>query len=341
VQDFLKTIAAYCAVLFILAGVPVLILFNVERQAFEAATYKQAFENQRLYERMPSLLAATLSTTLAQNAGMVPFLRELTADEWVGTISTLLPPEELRAMTDQTLDSTFDYLNFRSNTIVISLLPVKARLAGEGGVNVVRQFLTTQPACTVEQLTQMALGLMGGNIILCNPPEEALGLLEPFIQSQLQAINSTFPNEISLVPGTEAGTPNDPRLRLQFVRSGLEFAPLFVFLLLLLIAVLAVRTVRDLMVWWGWPLLAIGLISGIIGLAGSPLIGWILQLLIQTQVAAILPPVLASSIAETANAVASQMLFPVMLQGFGIAVVGLGMLTLSFMLPTRTITTLP
>jgi hypothetical protein len=340
VQDFLKTIAAFCAVLFILAGVPVLILFNIERQAFEAATYKQAFEDQHLYERMPSLLAATLSATLSQNAGMVPFLRELTPDEWVGTISTLLPPEELRAMTDQTLDSTFDYLNFRSNTIVISLLPVKARLAGEGGVNVVRQFLTTQPACTVEQLTQMALGLMGGNIILCNPPEEALGLLEPFIQSQLQAINSTFPNEISLVPGTEAGTPNDPRLGLQFVRSGLEFAPFFVFLLLLLIAVLAVRTVRDLMVWWGWPLLAVGLISGIIGLAGSPLIGWILQLLIQTQVAAILPPVLASSIAETASAVASQMLFPVMLQGFGIAVVGLGMLILSFMLPSRTITTL-
>lgn len=340
-HDFLKTIAAFCVVLFILVGVPVLILFNVERLAFESTTYKQAFENQRLYERMPSLLAATLSSTLSQNAGMVPFLRELTADEWVLTISTLLPPEELRAMTDQMLDSTFDYLNFRSNTIVISLLPVKARLGGEGGVSVVRQFLTTQPACTVEQLTQMALGLMGGNIILCNPPEEALGLLEPFIQSQLQTINTTFPNEISLVPGTESGTPNDPRLQLQLVRSALRFAPFFVFLLLLLIAVLAVRSVRDLMVWWGWPLLATGLISGIIALAGSPLVGWFLQFLIQTQIAGILPPVLASSIAETASSVASQMLSPVILQGFGMAVVGLGLLILSFMLPTRTITTMP
>ncbi len=340
-RDLLKTIAALCAVLFVAAGVPVLILFNIERGAFESATYKQAFENQRLYERMPSILGTTLATTLSQNAGMVPFLRELTPEEWQLTISTLLPPEELRAMTDQTLDSTFDYLNFRSNTVVISLLPVKAQLAGSAGITIVRQFLAAQPACTVEQLTQMALGMMSGNITLCNPPEEAMGLLEPFIQSQLQTINTTFPNEISLVPGTESGTPNDPRLQLQLVRSGIQFAPFFVFLLLPLIAVLAVRNIRDLLVWWGWPLLITGLVSGLIGLVGSPLVGWVLQLLIQFQVAAILPPVLASSIAETASAVAGQMLLPVILQGFGMAVIGLGMVVLSFLFPTRTIITVP
>jgi hypothetical protein len=322
-------------------AVPVLFLFNIERQAFSSSTYKQAFENQRLYERLPSLLAATVATSVSQTPNMVPFLRELTVEEWQLTISTLLPPEELRAMTDQTLDSTFDYLNFRSNTVIISLLPVKAQLAGAGGVSIVRQFLAAQPACTVEQLTQMALGLMSGNIILCNPPEEAIGLLEPFIQSQLQAVNASFPNEIALIPATESGTPNDPRLRLQLVRSGIQFAPFFVSLLLLLIAVLAVRSVRELLVWWGWPLLIAGLAAGLIALVGSPLAGWILQLLIETQMTGILPPVLAASIGETASAVASQMLLPVILQGFGMAVVGLGMVFLSFFFPKRTLVVIP
>lgn len=324
-RELLKTLAAICAVLFIFASVPVLLLFNIERKVFTSTTYKQAFEDQRLYERMPSLLAAALTSTISQNESTVPFLRELSVEEWQVTISSILPPEELRAMTNQALDSTFDYLNFRSSSVIISILPVKVQLAGEAGVNVVRQFLRTQPECTVEQLTQMALGLLGGNIALCNPPEEAMGLLAPFIQSQLQTINATFPNEIALVPGTDSGTPNDPRLQLQMVRSAIKFSPFFVILLLLTVAVFAVRSIRDMLIWWGWPLLITGVISGLIALIGSPIVGWFLQILIQSQGAVFLPPILASSIGETASAVASQMLVPVAVQGFIIAVIGLMM----------------
>jgi hypothetical protein len=330
-----KTIAAICAALFVIAGVPVLLMFNIEQKAFTSATYKQAFENQRLYERMPALMAATLSNTLSQNGALPPFLKELTAEEWQATISTLLPPEELRAMTDQTLDSAFDYLNFRSNSVVISLLPVKARLAGDGGVNVVRDFLRTQPDCTLDQLAQMGLGLLSGNIALCNPPEEAIGFFAPFIQSQLQTITATFPDQIALVPGTESGTPNDPRLKLQWVRSGIIFSPFFLFLLLLAIAVFAVRSIRDLLVWWGWPLLITGGLAAMIALVGSPLIGGILQLIIQIYGAAFLPPILSSAIGETASAVASQMLVPVILQGFVLAAIGLMMVIVGMLLGRR------
>jgi len=331
-----KTIAAICAALFIIAGVPVLLMFNIERKAFFSTTYKQAFENQQLYERMPALIAATLSSTLSQNGALPPFLKELTAEEWQATISTLLPPEELRAMTDQTLDSAFEYLNFRSNSVVISLLPVKARLTGDGGMNVVRDFLRTQPDCTLDQLTQMGLGLLSGNIALCNPPDEAMGFFAPFIQSQLQTITATFPDQIALVPGTESGTPNDPRLKLQWVRSGIVFSPFFLFLLLLAIAVFAVRSIRDLLVWWGWPLLITGGLAALIALVGSPLIGGILQLIIQIYGAAFLPPLLASAIGETASAVASQMLVPVILQGLLLAAIGLMMVIIGTLLGKRT-----
>jgi hypothetical protein len=319
----LKTLAAICAVLFVLAGVPVLLMFNIEQKAFSSATYKQAFENQGLYERMPALVASTLSTTISQNGATPTFLKELTAEEWQATIATLLPPEELRAMTDQTLDSTFDYLNLRSNSVVVTLLPIKARLAGEGGVNVVRDFLRTQPDCTLDQLAQMGLGLLSGNIALCNPPDEAMGFFAPFIQSQLQTITATFPDQIALVPDIESGTPNDPRLRLQWIRSGIAVSPFFLFLLLLAIAVFAVRSIRDLLLWWGWPLLITGGLAAMIALVGSPLVGGILQLIIQIYGAAFLPSMLASAIGETASSVASQMLVPVIIQGFVIAMIGL------------------
>ena len=321
----LKTLAAICAVLFIFAGVPVLLFFNIERKAFDAATYKQAFQDQQLYQRMPGLIAATLSATISQNGTLPAFLRESSVDQWQTTISTLLPPEELQAMTDQTLDSTFDYLNFRSNSVVISLLPVKTRLSGDAGVNMVREFLRTQPACTVEQLTQMGLGLLSGNITLCNPPEEAMGFFTPFIQSQLGTISATFPNEIALVPGSESGTPNDPRLKLQWVRSGIVFSPFFLILLLLAIALFAVRSLRDLLLWWGWPLLITGAVASLIALTSSPLVGWFLGFVIQIYGATFLPPLLAATIGETASAVARQMLVPVVFQGFIIAMIGLVM----------------
>ncbi len=168
--------AAACAILFIISAVIVILLINVEAKAFSSATYKQAFEDQRLYERMPAILATALTSTMGQNINAVPFLRELTPEDWQNTIAVLLPPEELKAMANNALDGTFDYLNGRSSSAAISLVPLKTQLAGPAGMDLVLQILSLQPACTTEQLTQMALGLLGGEIALCNPPPEAIGL---------------------------------------------------------------------------------------------------------------------------------------------------------------------
>jgi hypothetical protein len=79
----------------------------------------------------------------------------------------------------------------------------------------------------------------------------------------------------------------------------------------------------------------LGGISALIGLAGSPVIGGILRFLIQTQGAFLIPSVLASTIAETASAVARQMLIPVLVQGLILGVVGLGMVLLATLLAAR------
>jgi hypothetical protein len=327
--------AAICAVLFVISAVLVLLAVNIEAQAFSADTYKQAFEEQRLYERMPAILASTITVYVTENAGALPFLQLLTPDDWQNNIVLLLPPEELRAMANQALDSTFDYLNGRSNSVAITLVPVKAQLAGESGVQLVLQILRRQPACTTEQLTQMALGLFGGQITLCNPPEQALGLMLPFIQSQVQSMSALFPGELTLVSPALSGTPADPRAELNSIRTLISFTPLIPVLFLTAIAAFAVRSLVSWLTWWGWPMMFAGGASALIGLLGSPLIGGILQLLIQTQGVFPIPPVFASLIAETAGAVARQMLIPVIVQGLILGVLGLGMVILATLLTHR------
>ncbi|MBN2117520.1 MAG: hypothetical protein JW730_13165 [Anaerolineales bacterium] len=317
--------AATCAVLFVISSVLVLLLFNIERKAFSSETYQQAFENQGLYQRMPAILGTTLTTYIAENGSAVPFLQVLTAEDWQNSITLLIPPEELKQMGNHALDATFDYLNGRTNSATISLLPVKAHLAGEAGLQIVLQILRRQPACTTEQLTQMALGLFGGQVVLCNPPEEALGLMMPFVQTQLQSMVAVFPNEVTLIPGTASDTPDDPRLKLNAVRSAIKLTPLIPAILLFGIAVFAVRSLVDWLTWWGWSFMFAGGASVLVGLFGSPLVGGILGFVIQNQGARLIPPILASSIAETAGAVAGEMLTPVVIQGFIPGLIGLGM----------------
>jgi hypothetical protein len=330
-----QLIAAVFAVLFVVSTVLVLLLVNIERKAFSSATYKQAFEDQRLYERMPAILATTLTTYMTESGISMPFLQFLTVEDWQNNIATLLPPEELKAMSNNALDATFDYLNSRSNSAVISLVPVKTQLAGEPGVELVLQILRRQPACTPEQLTQMALGLFGGQIALCNPPEQAIGLMMPFIQSQLQTITALFPNEVTLISSAAPGTPQDPRVRLNAIRSGIKLTLFLPVLFLFGIAVFTVRSLRDLFAWWGWPLLFAGGISVIVALLGAPLIGGILRLVIQTQGSFFIPPALAAALGETASAVARQMLIPVIVQGLIITAVGVGMLAVAVLVPRR------
>jgi hypothetical protein len=270
---------------------------------------------------------------MGENINAVPFLRELTLEEWQATIAVLLPPEELTAMANQALDTTFDYLNGRTNSAVLSLVPLKAQLAGPSGMDVVIQLLRVQPACTPEQLTQMALGLLGGQIALCNPPPEAMNLLTPFIQSQLQTMIAIIPDEVTFIPGTLSGTPDDPRLRLNAIRSAIRLTFFLPVLLLFATTVFAVRSLADWLAWWGWTFAVAGAGSVLIGLIGSPLVGWILQLLIQNQGTILIPPVLISSIAETTSAVARQLLAPVMIEGAILGILGLGMAVLAMFVP--------
>lgn len=320
---FNKFIAWICAILFVISGVVALLFFNVERKAFNSATYKQAFEQQNLYERTPGILANALYAVNTGNANANPYLKTLTVDNWQTTITALLPPEELKALTDNTLDSVFDYLNGKTNSAAISLLPFKTHLVGPSGIAVLTQILGTQPNCTTEQLLQLGLGLLGGEVGLCNPPEELMGLMTPLIESQLQVMTTTFPDEITLISGTRSGASNDPRIKLNRVRAVMKVTPFFPLFFLFGLSVFAIRSLMDWLKWWSYPFLVTGAISSLMALIGSPIISLIVQRAIQKQAAGFIPPLILSTLMETVNAVTNQILKPVAIEGLVLAISGL------------------
>lgn len=325
--------AAFCAIMFVITGVLALLFFNIERKAFSAETYKQAFERQQLYDRIPGILADVLITTIAQNPQASTYLKSFTVQDWQSAISTLIPPEELKALANSTLDSTFDYLNSRTDSAVISLLPFKSHLAGPAGVESILQLLRARPTCTVDQIIELTFAaISGGDLIFCNPPPEAVQIVRPLIESQLQFITLGFPDQITLISTQQGGTPEDPRLNLKITRTIMQITPLFPMVFLLGLTIFAVRSLIDWLKWWGLPFLFTGLISFLIAVPGASLVGFIIQWLLERQAAGLIPPVLLSTLRETVSAVAREILSPVAIVGLALAAMGLIMVLVAVFL---------
>ena len=332
---FRKIIAGICAVLFVISGVIALFAFNIEGKAFNSATYKQAFENRNLYERMPEILANALHTSIAENVNAAPYLKPLTVEDWRATIASLLPPEEIKTLTDDALDSAFNYLNGNADSAVISLLPFKRHLASPAGMEVVKQILHAQTDCTTEQLLQLGLGLLTGEIGLCNPPAELIGLLSPLIESQLQVMILTIPDEVTLISGMQNNPTADPRINLDRARAVMKVTPFFPLFFLFGVSAFAIRSLVEWLKWWGYPFFIIGAISSATALLGAPTFGLIVQRLLQNQAAGFVPPIFFSTMRETVSAVASQILEPVAIEGLILAGVGLIMVLVALFIVKR------
>lgn len=326
-----KILAWVCAVAFAVTGVMALLLFNIEWNAFSPKIYKQAFVRQNLYERMPNVLANALHTFVAQDVNADPYLKALTVEDWEIIISDLLPPEEIKSLSDDVVDSVLNYLNNRSDTVSISLLPLKAHLAGPQGVEVIRRILNAQPDCTPEQLLQIGLGFFSGNVTLCDPPEKMIGFFTPLIASQLQAMSAVIPNEITLTPIAESGTTDDPRVKLNNIRLIMKISPVFPVLFLIGILIFAVRSLTDWLNWWGWSFLVTGTAETVIALIGAPLLVLGAHKVLQTQGVVFIPPILISTMQETIGVVSGEILRPVLIEGLALGLLGLLMVGAAYL----------
>lgn len=332
-KNFKTLIEILFSALFVLTAVLALIFFNFERKAFKAETYQKVFANQDFYNRIPSLLAETMISSFTNTEQFPLTMQGMTTQAWDEFFRTLLPPESLKLVGDSVLNSVFSYLNQESDSVTISLQPIKANMGTDLGTQAVLNLLKTQPACTLEQVTQMTFSLLTSQeIAFCNPPDELAPLLTPVIQIQLQATASIIPNEMILV--SAENTQTDPRQRIQIARILMRFSPLVPLGFLILLTITTLSSLKNLLKWWSISFLATGFISIFLGIIGAPIIGLILNWLIRRASTA-LPNIISSYAGELGSALAGSILLPILLQGVVIFFFGAGMSGAWFLIRQR------
>jgi len=283
-ENFLKTLAGIFAILFIVTAVLAFVLFSVEQNAFDPELYIQALDEEGVYQRLPELTAQALSIAAQRpNANLILSLfKNLSEEEWQAFVNELFPPDVLRTLAVDAVTQVLDYLNGGRDTVTLSLATLKAHMQSPEGVSAVYGMLKTQPDCSVEQLTAMALNQ--GELTLCNPPETFLFFdLRPVIEAQIQGAMSLLPEQATII---RADASHIQTLRdLQALRLFMRWSPLMPVFCMLLITLLAVRSIRDWLNWWGYPLL----IAGLLSMTLSAISGIIASLTFQVFIAVALP----------------------------------------------------
>ncbi len=326
---FAKIIAVLFTALFVTSALIALIVFNVERQAFNSGTYKRALVNENFYQQFPALMGNVLSKNLGNSAP--PFAKQMSANDWKTLIENLLRPEQLQIMTEDAITQLFAYVNGETQTPYISFAPFKQSLASSNGLNAALTIIKSRPDCTLEQLARM---LTSFGQELCNPPAQALELATPLIQAQLKAVAAAIPDKVALI-SMDAAAQQSSAQTLRVLRLIMRLSPLVPLALLLAITLLTVRTFRGWLNWWGWPLLLTGLPGAIIGFGGAPLFRTLIERAVSRQLPVDLPLEAVDTIRKVVDAALREMLRPAGWEGLFLFVAGTSMVLVAAYLTRR------
>jgi|GEM_PF-888117 len=289
------------------------------KQAIGEQAYDELYNNKRPpteteIQQITPCFGQLGSQGGGQEGGMPPFMQNLKASDWEAIIKILMPPDELQTITENTLDQLFAYLDGKTNRVSVSLMKLKERLAGQAGKDAIRQLIAAQPPCTEEQLAQMSAGKLGGEqgMVICKPPEEALAVMLPELQTQVNALVTDMPDETMIIKPSTPSAPvsgsgplgNDPLTVLRTVRLGLRLSPLLPLGLLLLVTLFGVRSLKGWLRWWGIPFFFAGAIALAPGITILPALNWAWNNYVTSRI----PPYLPTDVVSIGHDLASYLL---------------------------------
>ena len=318
-----KVMGIIFAALFVLTAVPALVFFNFDRRAFTAETYQTAFVNIDFYNKLPIIMAqAAISpnSSLSQDTPML--MQGMNQSTWETFFRALLPPEDLKKIGMDLLDSTFAYLNMQSDTVQLSLAPIKTRMAGDAGVQSVFAILNTLPECTMEQLAHMMFDAISGKdqVQYCKFPEKYNAQLSIIIHEQMSAAASTLPDQMTLV-SNPTSSENNSRIKLKYTRITMRLSPILPLVFLLLMTVLTANSLKNWLKWWSLPLFITGFLASLVGLVGTPIFGEFFKQFFVND----MPEYLQKYANELVSVVLKALFAPIFWQGLIIAFIGLTM----------------
>jgi hypothetical protein len=290
------------ALLFILSAIGVVFTYFPIGRMLDAEFYQQALEDVRIYQRLPETIARQLAVNLSSAPGesdsRIPLV-VLNEQEWETILIDLIDPIWLQSQSEHIIDQIFEILLVSPDPVntplEISVTEVKKSLAGPDGVQAFNQIIEAQPPCSLDQLVglvQTGLGMENSiSSVLCRPPDFIIAELNPFVESFLITTVGQLPDQVefylpfsTLESYTEsiAQEPNlgdipEPVRILRQTNSLISLSPLLPVIFLLLLTLVVVRSLRDLMVWWGASLLTAGIISLILAFVMVPAAKWAIE----------------------------------------------------------------
>lgn len=333
-KTLIGVLAGLFTILFVGSTAVAFALYNMEQSIFDADLYIRALDEENVYQRLPELTAQALSMAAQrpERSGMLSLFRNLSDQEWQTLVTELFPPDVLRNMAADTITQIMAYLNGQSNQVILSLANLKTYLQSPEGVNAVYGMLKAQPDCTVEQLTAMALNQQA--LTLCNPPETFMFVnLHPIVETEIKNAIASIPEQVILV--STNGSRAQTRRGLNTLRLFMSLSPLVPLLCLLVITALVVRSLHSWLTWWGYPFLAAGLVSMFLSMMSGPMASLMFRFFIVPALPEALPPDIVSVFQDLTATIIRDAVQPILLVAGIMALIGLIMIALTFLLRKR------
>jgi len=172
----------------------------------------------------------------------------------------------------------------------------------------------------------------GGELPKCNPPDAVRQVVAAPLQDALQQqLAQVLPENLSLTEGGGGLTSLFSVLR--WVRVAAELTPLIALVLFALMTLLAIRTPRELLRWWGIPLLVAGLLGFLAGVLIGPAAGGFLNLTVLARLSASVTPGIVLILRQVVSAIASGIARPIILDALLVSVIGGGLLLVARFAP--------
>ncbi|MEO5886106.1 MAG: hypothetical protein ABIQ77_00440, partial [Anaerolineales bacterium] len=306
-----RLLVVFLALLTVIATMGVVLLTSIEHTLLNSKTQRQAFINNRVYERIPVVAAGEFTmvknlfevqcarTPQACASQSMTLLNAMSLKQWETLIIHFFPADELQTLTESTLDETTGYFHGETDTVQIPLAHLKARLTNKAGEELTLLLMESQPLCNVEQQEQikaMDLDVVGAPPIFCLATGEMQIQLSFELRRRLKNVSTELPDEVviikspSITPGLRTFFGEDGQSAPHKLKLALPYGPLLPLALLLLLALFAVRSLRGWMRWWGIPIFIAGLMTLIFG----SLLFFMFDQLWMKYVLHELPPLLAS-----------------------------------------------
>jgi hypothetical protein len=286
--------AAGLAALVLVLTLPLLLLIHnlagslFSRERISTTLERELVESGYFYEMLWQALLPEEEVGVRDTGGidLLLFFGHLTEGDRQQIAEILMPQDWLREQVSHAMDEVFGWLNGNrpAPKLSIDLIPLKRTLDGEGGRQILEIVVASWPVCTEEdlaRLSQPGLDMGGGGFIYCEPPEP---LRSQYVESGLasfRAALSAIP-EIIFIFGTGPEGISVARfveLRSELLSLGIlaNLSWLSPLLLMGIIMVFAIRSWKEMLYWWGIPLLVGGAICLAVVVAGNALSDLILR----------------------------------------------------------------